>query len=49
VTLLNHLYCVSGAIIGGLVGSLITVNTDGIGFMMTAMFVVIMLLLNFVF
>jgi 4-azaleucine resistance transporter AzlC len=41
VTLLNHLYWVSGATIGGLVGSLITFNTDGISFVMTSMFVVI--------
>jgi 4-azaleucine resistance transporter AzlC len=41
VTLLNHFYWVSGATIGGLVGSLITFNTDGISFVMTAMFVVI--------
>jgi 4-azaleucine resistance transporter AzlC len=41
VTLLNHLYWVSGATIGGLVGSLITFDTDGISFVMTSMFVVI--------
>jgi 4-azaleucine resistance transporter AzlC len=41
VTLLNHLYWVSGATIGGLVGSLIHFNTDGISFVMTSMFVVI--------
>jgi 4-azaleucine resistance transporter AzlC len=41
VTLLNHFYWVSGATIGGLVGSLITFNTDGISFVMTSMFVVI--------
>ena len=43
VTLLNHLYWFSGATIGGLVGSLLTFNTQGIGFVMTAMFVVIFL------
>lgn len=43
VTLLNHLYWFSGATIGGLVGSLLQFNTDGISFVMTAMFVVIFL------
>lgn len=43
VTLLNHFYWVSGATIGGLVGSLLKFNTDGISFVMTAMFVVIFL------
>jgi 4-azaleucine resistance transporter AzlC len=41
VTLLNHFYWVSGATIGGLVGSLIKFNTNGISFVMTSMFVVI--------
>jgi 4-azaleucine resistance transporter AzlC len=41
VTLLNHFYWVSGATIGGLVGSLIHFNTEGISFVMTSMFVVI--------
>ena len=41
VTLLNQLYWVSGAIIGGLVGGLLKFNTDGLSFVMTAMFVVI--------
>jgi 4-azaleucine resistance transporter AzlC len=41
VTLLNHFYWVSGATIGGLAGSLIHFNTDGISFVMTSMFVVI--------
>lgn len=43
VTLLNQIYWVSGATIGGLVGSLLTFDTDGISFVMTAMFVVIFL------
>lgn len=43
VTLLNHLYWVSGATIGGLVGSLLKFDTSGISFVMTAMFVVIFL------
>lgn len=43
VTLLNHFYWFSGATIGGLIGSLLHFNTDGISFVMTAMFVVIFL------
>ncbi len=41
VTLLNHFYWVFGATVGGLFGSLITFNTKGLEFVMTAMFVVI--------
>lgn len=41
VTLLNHLYWFSGATLGGLFGSLIHFNTEGLDFVMTAMFVVI--------
>jgi 4-azaleucine resistance transporter AzlC len=41
VTLLNQIYWVTGATIGGLIGSLIRFDTDGISFVMTAMFVVI--------
>ena len=41
VTLLNQLYWVSGATIGGLLGSLIHFDTTGLDFVMTAMFVVI--------
>ena len=43
VTLLNHFYWFSGATIGGLVGSLLTFNTEGLDFVMAAMFVVIFL------
>lgn len=43
VTLLNQFYWVASAIIGGLIGSLLKINTDGISFVMTAMFVVIFL------
>ena len=43
VTWLNRFYWVSGATIGGLVGSLLKFDTSGIGFVMTAMFVVIFL------
>lgn len=41
VTLLNHLYWFSGATLGGIFGSLIHFNTEGLDFVMTAMFVVI--------
>lgn len=41
VTLLNHLYWVSGAALGGLIGSHLHFDTNGISFVMTAMFVVI--------
>ena len=43
VTLLNQLYWVSGATLGGIFGSLIRFNTEGLDFVMTAMFVVIFL------
>ena len=43
VTLLNQIYWVLGATLGGLFGSLITFNTEGLDFVMTAMFVVIFL------
>ena len=43
VTLLNRIYWVSGATIGGLLGSLLKFDTSGISFVMTAMFVVIFL------
>lgn len=41
VTLLNHIYWVTGAALGGIFGSLIHFNTEGLDFVMTAMFVVI--------
>lgn len=41
VTLLNQFYWVSSATIGGLVGSLLSFDTTGLEFVMTAMFVVI--------
>ena len=43
VTLLNHLYWFAGASLGGIFGSFITFNTEGLDFVMTAMFVVIFL------
>ena len=41
VTLLDHFYWFLGATLGGIFGSLIQFNTEGIDFVMTAMFVVI--------
>ncbi len=43
VTLLNHLYWVIGATLGGIFGSFITFNTQGLEFVMPALFVVIFL------
>ena len=43
VTLLDYIYWVSSSTIGCLVGSLLTFDTSGISFVMTAMFVVIFL------
>ncbi len=43
VTLLNHLYWFAGATLGGLLGSLIHFNTEGLEFVMASMFVVIFL------
>lgn len=41
VTFLNHMYWFTGATLGGIFGSLISFNTEGLDFVMTAMFVVI--------
>lgn len=43
VTALNQFYWFLGSTLGGLLGSLITFNTEGLDFVMTAMFVVIFL------
>ena len=43
VTLLNHIYWVVGATLGGIFGSFIAFDTTGLEFVMTAMFVVIFL------
>lgn len=43
VTLLNQLYWVSGSTVGGQVGSVLHFDTTGIDFVMTALFVVILL------
>lgn len=43
VSFLNYFYWVSGATVGGLLGSLATFDTKGLSFVMTALFVVIFL------
>lgn len=43
VTLLNQSYWVLGATLGGIFGSFIRFNTEGLDFVMTALFVVILL------
>ena len=42
-TLLNQLYWIIGSTLGGIFGTLISFNTEGLDFVMTAMFVVIFL------
>lgn len=41
ITLLNQLYWTGAAALGGLLGNIVTFNTEGIEFVMTAMFIVI--------
>lgn len=41
VTFLNHMYWVIGSALGGILGSFITFNTDGLDFVLTALFVTI--------
>ena len=43
ITLLNQFYWSAAATTGGIIGSLLKINTSGISFVMTAMFVVIFL------
>lgn len=43
ITLLDHSYWVLGATLGGIFGSLVSFNTEGLDFVMTALFVVILL------
>ncbi len=43
ITLLNQVYWVCGATIGGLLGPVLRFNTEGLGFVMTALFVVLFL------
>lgn len=41
ISVLDHLYWIIGSLIGAIAGSLITINTEGIDFAMTALFIVI--------
>ncbi|HZK34295.1 MAG TPA: AzlC family ABC transporter permease [Bacillota bacterium] len=41
VTLLDHIYWVSGSLIGSLLGSVVSLNTQGLDFVLTALFTVI--------
>lgn len=41
IALLDHVYWILGSLIGAVAGSLITINTEGIDFAMTALFIVI--------
>lgn len=41
IALLNQLYWIAGSFVGSVAGSLITFNSDGIDFAMTALFIVI--------
>lgn len=43
ISLLNQIYWVIGTLLGGLLGSLLTFNTKGIDFVLTALFVVILI------
>jgi 4-azaleucine resistance transporter AzlC len=43
VSLLDHLYWITGSLIGGILGSLIDFNTKGIDFVLTSLFVVILI------
>ena len=41
IALLDHLYWIAGSVLGAIAGSLIKINTQGIDFAMTALFLVI--------
>lgn len=43
ITLLNHIYWIAGATLGGVLGGLISFDIKGLDFVMTALFVVIFL------
>lgn len=41
VSLLNHLYWVSGSVLGAVIGSLVKFNSEGIDFALTALFITV--------
>ena len=41
IAVLDHLYWIAGSVIGAAAGALVTINTEGIDFAMTALFLVI--------
>jgi len=43
VSLLDHLYWIAGSILGGILGSMFEFNTKGIDFVLTSLFVVILI------
>ncbi|MHB8129400.1 MAG: AzlC family ABC transporter permease [Mobilitalea sp.] len=43
ISLLDHIYWIVGSILGGILGSMINFNTKGIDFVLTALFVVILI------
>ena len=43
VSLFNHIYWVTGSVIGAVVGTLITFNSEGIDFALTALFLTVFL------
>lgn len=43
ISLLDHIYWISGSLLGGFLGSMFTFNTKGIDFVLTALFVVILI------
>ncbi len=43
IALLDHIYWVLGSLLGGILGSLVTFNTKGLDFVLTALFVVILI------
>ncbi|HWT73716.1 MAG TPA: AzlC family ABC transporter permease [Mobilitalea sp.] len=43
ISLLDHLYWITGSLIGGILGSMLHFNTKGMDFVLTALFVVILI------
>lgn len=41
ISLLNYLYWILGTFLGGVIGSFITINTEGLDFVLTALFIVL--------